>query len=79
MINMEENNSVNNPDHYQSKCEHVDIDCISAMRAAYGDSQVAIWCKLNAFKYLWRCDDKDSLEEDLSKASWYINKFMELD
>lgn len=27
----------------------------------------------NAIKYIWRCGDKNGLE-DLKKASWYINR-----
>jgi len=71
------NNNVVNPNHYQSKNNDISIDCITAMRAAFGDKEVATWCKLNAFKYIWRCDNKGELE-DIEKADWYLNKYKEL-
>lgn len=75
---LDEVEHVNNPAHYQSKCKDADIDCITAMRAAYGDVETSIWCKLNAFKYLWRCENKGKMKEDLEKARWYLNKIIEL-
>ena len=35
------------------------------------------YCKGNAFKYLWRADKKNHLE-DIKKAAWYLNKYIEL-
>ena len=33
----------------------------------------------NAFKYLWRCKKKhDTPEEDVEKAVWYLQKYLEL-
>ena len=58
--------NVNQPDHYNQG----GIECIDAMREAFGDGQVKIFCKLNAFKYLWRADQKNG-DEDLAKAVWY--------
>ena len=49
-----------------------DIECIDAMIAAFGEYQTAVYCKLNAFKYLWRADLK-SPDQDLEKAIWYLN------
>jgi len=69
--------NVNHPSHYQSKSS-VQIECIDAMRAAFGDVEVAIWCKLNAFKYNWRSDSKNGLE-DIEKAIWNLSKFLELE
>lgn len=56
-----------NPDHYRTE----GIECIDAMRAAFGDEALASFCKLNAFKYMWRAESKGGYE-DLSKASWYL-------
>jgi hypothetical protein len=72
-----DNDPVNNPSHYQSMSSDANIDCITAMRAAFGDYEVSIWCKLNAFKYNWRCDDKGG-NQDVEKAIWNLNKFLEL-
>ena len=53
-----------NPAHYK---ERTSIECIDAMRIAFGDMDVAIYCIINAYKYLWRHKHKNKLE-DLKKA-----------
>ncbi len=68
---------VNNPSHYQSMMKGLNIDCITAMRAAFGDYETAVFCKLNAFKYVWRASSKNG-NEDIDKASWYLKKYREL-
>ena len=68
---------INHPTHYQSYNPKINIECIDAMRAAFGDEAVAIWCKLNAFKYNWRSDSKGK-NIDIGKAIWYLNKYLEL-
>ena len=65
---------VNHPSHYQGK----GIECIDAMEAAFGSVEVASFCKLNAFKYIWRCLSKNSYLEDVEKAIWYLNKLKEI-
>lgn len=67
------NNSVTHPSHYTNG----NIECIDAMVSAFGKEQVAYFCKLNAFKYIWRSELKNGLE-DIKKAQWYINKYIEL-
>ena len=47
------------------------------MVAAFGVEQTLHFCKLNAFKYIWRSDLKNGIE-DIEKAQWYINKYIEL-
>jgi hypothetical protein len=64
-------NSVNHPDHYQGQ----GIECIDAMVAAFGPFEVASFCKLNAFKYIWRCLDKGKTVEDIDKAIWYLERY----
>lgn len=64
---------VNHPSHYTQG----NIECIDAMKAAYGKESVMHFCKCNAFKYQWRFDKKNG-EEDIKKAQWYQNKFLEL-
>lgn len=69
--------TVNNPSHYQSLTANLNIDCITAMQAAFGKYETAIFCKLNAFKYVWRASSKNG-NEDIDKASWYLKKYREL-
>ena len=51
-------------------------DCFDAMVKAFGAAEVAIFSKINAFKYLWRAGDKPETPTsvDLKKANWYLNK-----
>lgn len=72
-----ENENVNHPSHYQSYIKDNSIECIDAMQAAFGKECVAAFCKANAFKYIWRCSYKGG-NEDIQKAIWYLNKFLEL-
>ena len=64
---------VNHPSHYQGN----GIECIDAMEAAFGREEVASFCKLNAFKYIWRSLNKGKCIEDIEKAIWYLNKYKE--
>lgn len=66
--------NVNHPLHYASG----GIECIDAMEAAFGKAEVASFCKLNAFKYIWRCFHKEDGVEDVEKALWYLNRYKEL-
>ena len=68
---------IDHPVHYRSFNPDLKIECIDAMRAAFGDEEVAIFCKLNAFKYLWRSESKGK-NTDIAKAIWYENKYLEL-
>lgn len=74
---MSNDDMVNNPSHYQSMMADLNIDCITAMRAAFGEYEAAVFCKLNAFKYIWRASSKNG-NEDIDKASWYLKKYREL-
>ena len=64
---------VDRPKHYADSS----IECIDAMEAAYGTEAVMWFCICNAFKYQWRFKKKNGLE-DLNKAKWYMNKYIEL-
>ena len=70
-----ESDSVNHPSHYQG-----DYECIDVMKAMFGEFELMIFCKLNVYKYRFRAGKKtgSSLEEDMKKAKWYENKYMEL-
>ena len=51
---------VNHPNHYnQGKRE-----TIEEMRLMFGDSAVADFCRLSAYKYMRRADHKGKKEED---------------
>lgn len=65
---------VNHPAHYTQGS----IECIDAMQAAFGEDELATYCKIAAFKYLWRSKLKGHPIEDMKKAAWYINKHIEL-
>lgn len=66
-------NNVDKPKHYSSG----NIECIDAMIEAYGKEAVMHFCQCNAFKYQWRFDKKNGIE-DLKKAIWYNNKYIKL-
>lgn len=65
---------VNHPDHYNVN----GLECIDVMLKLYGREAVLAFCQLNAFKYQFRANRKNNCKEDLQKARWYINKFLEL-
>lgn len=50
------------------------------MVAIWGKERVADWCEITAFKYRMRMGTKpdNSIEQDLKKEQWYLNKAKEL-
>lgn len=64
---------INHPKHYELD----KIECIDAMEMTQGRGAVMSFCLCNAFKYLWRHDRKNGLE-DIKKAKWYLDKYLEL-
>ena len=69
-----ENKEVDHPTHYDGKYE-----CIDVMLDTMGRDDVRAFCLCNAFKYLWRCKKKhETPEEDVEKAVWYLQKYLEL-
>lgn len=64
---------VNHPPHYETG----QYECFDVMREVYGDYAVTGYCICNAFKYLYRCDRKNGIE-DIKKAVWYLNKLIEI-
>ena len=64
---------VDHPSHYNNGS----IECIEAMLSAFTSDEVAAFCKLNAFKYIWRATSKGQIE-DMEKAQWYLNKYLEI-
>lgn len=65
---------VNHPSHY----ENARFECIDVMVETQGVEAVKHFCLCNAFKYLYRHNRKNGLE-DIRKAQWYINKYIELE
>ena len=61
---------VNSPKHYLTG----DVECIDAMVSVFGEEQVRIYAKINAFKYLWRAGKKDDENTDLAKSRWYLQR-----
>ena len=49
-----------------------EVECIDAMVLAFGGEAVRDYCRLNAFKYVWRAKEKDtcSVESNTRKAIW---------
>ena len=70
----EQPEEINHPDRYNSN----GYECIDVMQAIFGLEAVKNFCKLNAFKYIWRADKKGH-NEDCKKAIWYLNKYIELE
>lgn len=65
---------VNHPSHYETG----QFECIDVMIETQGIKNVQAFCICNAFKYLYRHKNKNGLE-DVKKARWYIDKFIELE
>jgi hypothetical protein len=67
------NDCVNHPSHYETgKFERIEV-----MEETQGVEAVKNFCICNAFKYLYRHANKNGLE-DLKKARWYLDKYIEL-
>lgn len=65
------NDPVNHPSHYETG----KFECIEVMEEALGRDAVEGFCICNAFKYLYRSQRKNGLE-DLEKAKWYLDKLI---
>lgn len=61
-----------NPTHYKQGL----IEAIDAIESATINKKgIVAVCTANVIKYLWRCEDKNGLE-DLYKAKWYLDKLI---
>ena len=67
------NEPINHPDRYAGGR----YECIDVMVDVFGVQAVKDFCKLNAFKYIWREEKKGGIE-DAKKAIWYLEKLIEL-
>ena len=70
----EKKEMVNHPEHYN----HSHMECIDGMLGAFGDKEVRTFCKISAFKYLWRLGYKDDEAQEIGKIKWYLDKYLEL-
>lgn len=65
---------INHPSHY---CQDGGMECIDEMIAVFGVEATKNFCLLNVWKYRKRALFKNG-EEDMKKADWYMNKWIEL-
>ncbi len=65
--------AVEHPAHYETG----KFECIDVMIETQGVEAVMDFCVCNAFKYLYRHGRKNGAE-DIKKAIWYLNKWVEL-
>ena len=73
-IKMKKPDNVNHPSHYETG----KFECIDVMLETQGVEAVKNFCLCNAFKYLYRHNGKNGVE-DIKKARWYIDKYLELE
>ena len=64
--------NVNHPNHYNNYSKEV----IDMMEDIWGTEALITFCEMNAFKYRMRMGTKpdNSIEQDMNKESWYLNK-----
>ena len=67
--------NINHPAHYNVG----GIECIDVIESAMGQQGAQAFCIGNAIKYIYRHRYKGSAREDIEKAIWYLNKWLELD
>ena len=72
-LRMPRKEQVNHPNHYNQG----QFECIAIMESIYEIEATMNFCLLCAFKYIWRTNDKDGIQ-DIDKAIWYLQKYKEL-
>lgn len=70
IFNTDNLNVVEHPNHYGAG--NGGLQCIEAMLQTFGKNATMDFCKLNAFKYIWRSDHKDKEVQDMEKAKRYL-------
>ena len=65
--------TVDHPKHYNEN----KYECIEVMLDVFGKEAVLNFCLLNTFKYIWRADNKNGVE-DIWKAACYLEKYGQL-
>lgn len=74
MIDVKNEDDAINPNHYKAHA----MECIDEMIVVFGVKSVIEFCKINAWKYRYRADNKGQHDTDLEKSDWYIAKAKEL-
>lgn len=74
MTTAETSDAVNHPSHYETG----KFECIEVMLETQGREATIQFCICNAFKYLYRHNRKNGME-DIQKAHWYLFKAIELE
>ena len=69
----DEKEEINHPDRYAGG----KFECIDVMLDVFGVEAVKHFCILNAFKYIWRSEKKNGVE-DIKKAVFYLNYYIDL-
>ena len=66
------NENVSHPNYYNKNGRK---ECIVEMEEKYGAEMTAVFCLMNAYKYLYRAGEKDGNSEmqDNLKAKWYFD------
>lgn len=62
-----------NPSHYKQ----AGVECIDVILQTQGAEYTKGFCLCNAMKYLYRHNAKNG-DEDIKKAAWYLNKYLEI-
>lgn len=65
---------INHPTRYAGS----KYECIEVMADVFGIEAVKSFCLLNAFKYLWRSERKNGVE-DIRKAIWYLDYYAKIE
>ena len=74
LLRDEEEDVVNNPDHYNTG----NIECIEAIEESMTPEAFKGYLKGNSMKYLWRYDYKGKQVEDLQKCQWYLARLTQV-
>lgn len=64
---------VNHPQHYTTG----GIEAIDVIQCKLTEEGFFGYCVANAMKYLMRCSYKGKKQEDIRKASWYLQRLVE--
>lgn len=65
---------VKQPEHYTSG----KYECWDVMEDVFGVDEMKAFCRLCAFKYIWRSERKNGVQ-DLEKARVYIDRLIDLE
>jgi hypothetical protein len=71
---LSEFDAVSHPQHYCTG----KYECFEVMTEVFGVEAVKGFCLCNAFKYLFRCENKNNKLQDIKKSRWYIDKLISI-